>query len=131
LNLMKFLIVDDSPLSRRMLRTCLEKLGHTSVEAADGAAGLERYAIEKPDIVFLDLVMPGITGFETLNLLRSMDGNARVIVCTADLQLSTRDTVMQSGASAIINKPVTLDQISATLNSVLSGQSVKPDEAAI
>lgn len=121
---MKFLIVDDSSLSRRMVRNCLERLGHSCVEATDGAVALERYAIEKPDFVFLDLVMPGLSGFDVLVLLRAMDPQARVIVCTADVQASTRELVKQGGASAIINKPVTLEQISATLNSILAGQAI-------
>jgi two-component system chemotaxis response regulator CheY len=130
---MKFLIVDDSGLSRRMIRKRVEELGHTAVDAADGAAALERYALEKPDFVFLDLVMPGLSGFEVLALLRAMDPNARIIVCTADVQTSTREIVKQAGAAAIINKPVSLEQISATLNSILAGQaiSVSADSAVL
>jgi two-component system, chemotaxis family, chemotaxis protein CheY len=130
---MKFLLIDDSSLSRRMVRKHLEQLGHTCVEAADGAAGLERYAIEQPDFVFLDLVMPGLSGFDVLALLHAIDAKARVIICTADVQISTREIVKQTGASAIINKPVTLEQISSTLNSVLSGEavSVSADSAAL
>jgi two-component system, chemotaxis family, chemotaxis protein CheY len=121
---LKFLIVDDSALSRRMIRSCVEQLGHTAVEATDGAAGLERYVVEKPDFVFLDLLMPGLSGFEVLTLLRAIDGRAQVIVCTADVQSSTRELIKQSGASAIINKPVSIEQISSTLNSVLSGETI-------
>jgi two-component system, chemotaxis family, chemotaxis protein CheY len=130
---MKFLIVDDSGLSRRLIRKRVEELGHTAVDAADGAAALERYSIEKPDFVFLDLVMPGLSGFEVLALLRAMDPNARIIVCTADVQTSTREIVKQGGAAAIINKPVSLEQISATLNSILAGQaiSVSADSAVL
>jgi CheY-like chemotaxis protein len=126
---MKFLLIDDSSLSRRMMRNCLEQLGHNGVEAADGAAGLERYAVEKPDFVILDLVMPGLSGFDVLALLRAMDPKARIIVCTADVQVSTRDLVMQGGAAAIINKPVTVEQISATVNSILAGQTVSVSAA--
>jgi two-component system, chemotaxis family, chemotaxis protein CheY len=130
---MKFLIVDDSGLSRRMIRNCVEELGHTAVEAAEGAAALERYVLEKPDFVFLDLLIPGMSGFDILTLLRAMDPNARIIVCTADVQVSTRDLVKQAGACAVINKPVTLEQISATVNSILSDQphSVSPGSAIL
>jgi len=121
---MKFLVVDDSALSRKMLRNCLVKLGHETVEAADGAAALERYIIDRPDFVFLDLVMPGLTGFEVLDHLRSIDPAARVIISTADVQASTREQVKQSGALALINKPVTVEQISSILNSILSGEAI-------
>jgi two-component system chemotaxis response regulator CheY len=119
---MNFLIVDDSALSRRMIRNCVTQLGHTAVEAADGAAALERYVIDRPDFVFLDLVMPGMTGFEVLAHLRSIDPSARVIISTADVQSSTRDQLKEGGALAVINKPVTIEQISSTLNTLLSGE---------
>lgn len=130
---LKILIVDDSALSRRMLRMYLEELGHSAVEATDGASGLERYAIEKPDFVFLDLLMPGLSGFDVIPLLRAMDPKARIVICTADIQTATRVVIKQGGASAIINKPVSLEQLSATLNSILSGQaiSVSADSAML
>src|SRR5687767_9390954 len=121
---MKFLIVDDSSLSRRMVRSALEQLGHTCVEANDGAAALERYVLEKPDFVFLDLVMPGMSGFEVLTHLRALDPEARVIVCSADIQSTTRERVKKDGALALLNKPVNAEHISAKLNSILSGQDV-------
>jgi two-component system, chemotaxis family, chemotaxis protein CheY len=121
---MKFLVVDDSPLSRRMVRSALEQLGHSVVEAGDGAAALERYVLEKPDFVFLDLVMPGLSGFEVLTHLRTLDPEARVIVCSADIQLSTRDRIKKGGALAMLNKPVNAEQVSAKLNTILGGQDV-------
>lgn len=106
------------------MRTCLVELGHAVVEAGDGVAGLERYAIEKPDFVFLDLLMPGMTGLEVLAHLRAIDPAARVIVSTADVQAVTRDQVKEAGALAVINKPATVEQISSTLNSILSGEKI-------
>ena len=130
---MKFLIVDDSALSRRMIGACVTALGHTVVEAADGAAALERYVIEKPDFVFLDLVMPGLSGFEVLKHLMAIDPGARIIISTADVQATTRNQVKENGALALINKPATVEQISSTLNSILSGEklSVSADAAAL
>ncbi|HEY9660412.1 MAG TPA: response regulator, partial [Allocoleopsis sp.] len=69
----KILIVDDSNLSRRTLRSILEPQGHTIVEAKDGIAAIEQYFLEKPDLVLLDLVMPEIGGLEVLQKLREMD----------------------------------------------------------
>lgn len=105
-----------------MLRSCLEQLGHAVVEAVDGASALERYVLEKPEFVMLDLVMPGMSGFEVLTHLRAIDPCARVIVCSADIQASTRERVKQGGALALLNKPVSVEQVSARLNVILSGQ---------
>jgi two-component system chemotaxis response regulator CheY len=117
---MKFLVVDDSGLSRKMARTALQQLGHTVVEAPDGAAALERYVLEKPDFVLLDLVMPGMSGFDVLVHLRALDPAARVIVCTADIQSTSRERVQRDGALGVLNKPVNIDQISAKLNEILA-----------
>jgi two-component system chemotaxis response regulator CheY len=113
----KFLIVNDSMLSRRMMRKCLEDLGHSVMEASDGAQALERYVLEtpKPDFVMLDLVMPGMDGFEALTMLWKLDPDSWVIICSADIQTITREKVKADGALAIIAKPVSIEQISAIL----------------
>jgi two-component system, chemotaxis family, chemotaxis protein CheY len=123
--IVKFLVVDDSTLSRRIVRKCLEELGHSVVEASDGAQALERYVLEKPrpDFVLLDLMMTGMDGFEALVALRQIDPASRVIICSADIQTMTREKVKADGALGIINKPVSIEKISAMLNMALSNQS--------
>src|SRR4029079_4101254 len=81
----KVLIVDDSAMSRRILRSILEGGGHNVIEAEDGMVALEKYFLDKPHIVLLDLIMKGMVGMEVLEKLREMDGNARVIVASADI----------------------------------------------
>ena len=58
----KILLVDDSGLARRACGRCWSRTGYEVVEAEDGMAALERYFLEKPDLVLLDLVMKGMTG---------------------------------------------------------------------
>src|SRR5215212_8128807 len=105
----KILVVDDSGMSRRTLRKILESAGHEVIEAEEGIIALERYFLERPDVVFLDLTMTGMYGIEVLTKLREMDPQARVIVASADIQSSTRELVRSGGASAFINKPFTSD----------------------
>jgi CheY-like chemotaxis protein len=66
----KIMVVDDSAMSRRTMRRILEGAGHSVVEAEEGMAALELYFLEKPDLVFLDLVMKGMYGLEVLEKLR-------------------------------------------------------------
>ena len=73
----KILIVDDSALSRRMLRRILEGASHSVIEADDGMVAIEKYFLEKPDLVMLDLIMKGISGMEVLQKIRQMDQSAR------------------------------------------------------
>src|SRR5436853_179372 len=118
----KILVVDDSGLSRRTLRKILEAAGHEVIEAAEGIIALERYFLDEPDLVFLDLTMTGMYGIDVLNKLREMDAAARVIVGSADIQSSTREMVQAGGASAFINKPFTSEQVLSVVNRVLQGE---------
>jgi two-component system, chemotaxis family, chemotaxis protein CheY len=117
----KILVVDDSSMSRRTLRKILEPEGHEVIEAGEGIIALERYFLERPDLVFLDLTMTGMYGIDVLNKLREMDAQARVIIASADIQSSTRDLVKASGASAFINKPFTIDKVLKVVSQLLQG----------
>ncbi|HWT03099.1 MAG TPA: response regulator [Pyrinomonadaceae bacterium] len=116
----KILVIDDSALSRRTLRRVLETAGYDVVEADEGMAALELYFLEKPDLVFLDLVMKGMYGLEVLEKLREMDRDARVVVASADIQSSTRGMVEAAGALAFITKPFVAEQVLAAVSAALA-----------
>lgn len=118
---MKILIIDDSALSRKILRGILEPQGYNIVEASDGITGIEKYFLEKPDMVMLDLTMEGMHGLEVLKKIRQMDANAKIVVATADIQGATRAEVKKEGAIAFINKPFTADNVIKTIKDALTG----------
>ena len=115
----KVLIVDDSAMSRRMVRRILEQGGYSVIEADEGVAALETYFLEKPDLVLLDLVMKGMYGLDVLMKLREMDPDARVIVVSADVQTSSHEMVEQAGAAGFLMKPIDTDQVLALVKSTL------------
>ena len=117
----KVLLVDDSGLARRSTRRVLEDAGYTVVEAEDGLSALERFVMEKPDVVLLDLVMKGMYGLDVLAKIRQMDPAAKVIVVSADVQTSSHDMVRAAGASGFINKPAAPGQLAATVAAILDG----------
>lgn len=117
----KVLLVDDSRLARRNLRHILEPAGYAVVEAEDGMRALERYFLEKPDVVFLDLLMEGMHGFDVLEKLRQLDPQARVLVVSADIQSSSRDMALAAGASGFVEKPFDAQQIIEAVGAVLRG----------
>jgi len=119
---LKILVVDDSSLARRMVRTLLEEMGHTVEEASDGAQALERYFIHRHDLVFLDMVMQGMYGLDVLAKLRELDPAVRVIVATADIQTSTREQVKAAGAAAFVNKPLGRSAVTQVVNAVIKGE---------
>ena len=118
----KLLVVDDSSLSRRISRRILEEAGHTVIEAMDGMSALERYAVDKPDVVILDVTMTEMNGLEVLGQLRAMDNNARVVMATADVQSSTRTMAEAGGAVGFVVKPLTTETILRAVNAAISGQ---------
>jgi two-component system chemotaxis response regulator CheY len=116
----RVLVVDDSALSRRSLRQILEPAGYEVAEAEDGLSALERYFLDKPDVVLLDLVMKGMYGLDVLTKIRELDPDAKVIVVSADIQTSSQELVEQAGAKAFVNKPFDKPEILKALASVLA-----------
>jgi len=102
----RILIVDDSSLARRSTRKILEGAGHEVVEAEDGLRALERYYLEKPSVVVLDVTMKDMDGIEVLKRIRDLDDKAKVIIVTADVQDSTREMAQMGGACGFVIKPV-------------------------
>jgi two-component system, chemotaxis family, chemotaxis protein CheY len=115
----KVLVVDDSSLARRTMRRMLEEMGCKVDEATDGATALERYFLDQPDLVLLDMVMSGMYGLDVLAKMREINPAVRVIVATADIQTSTRDKAREAGAAAFVNKPVNSRDLLAAVNNVL------------
>jgi two-component system chemotaxis response regulator CheY len=117
----KVLIVDDSALTRRSLRQILETAGYEVLEAENGLDALERYFLDKPDVVLLDLVMRGMYGLDVLQKIRELDPSARIVVVSADIQTSSQDLAGEAGAAAFINKPFDKSDILSALDTALAG----------
>ena len=117
----KVLLVDDSGLARRSTRRILEQAGFEVVEAEDGLSALERFVVEKPDVVLLDLVMKGMYGLDVLSKLRELDPQVKVIVVSADVQTSSRQMVQEGGAAGFITKPANAEQVVQMVEQVLKG----------
>lgn len=120
----KILVVDDSGLARRLVRKILEDLGYEVEDVPDGEQALERYLLNHHDAVVLDLLMQGMYGVEVLQKLKQLNSNLPVIVVSADIQRTTRDQVKESGGAAMVNKPVTKEQLEEVLKIVLAGGTV-------
>src|SRR6186997_1413608 len=120
----KVLVVDDSSLARRTVRQLLEEMGCTVEEATDGTQAIERYFLNRHDLVILDMVMEGMYGLEVLMKFKQLNPDVRVIVVTADIQNATKAEARAAGAVALINKPVIRDELTRVINTVLKGEMV-------
>lgn len=103
------------------MRKILQGDGHEVIEAPDGFRAIEIYALDKPDLVLMDLLMPDMQGTEVLEKLRQLDAKAQVIIASADLQDLTRASVVAAGAVGYITKPFVGPNVLQAVNSVLQG----------
>jgi len=93
-------------LTRYVIRTILTRLGHEIVGEADtGEKALQFFTTLKPDVVFLDLILPGKSGLEVLEELRSADSRTRVVVITAVDQQEIDRRLSGKNVHAILRKP--------------------------
>ncbi|MBL8968333.1 MAG: response regulator [Spirochaetaceae bacterium] len=114
------LIVDDSLVARLSLKGIVKDTGLTIAEASSGEAALELIASGlHPDLIFLDLTMPGKGGVETLRELRSGRPTLPVVIVTADIQSRTIETVKELGATAVVRKPADKGEILSVLGRCL------------
>lgn len=107
---MKILIVDDEPLVRKSLGRACKARGHEVFEAADGQEGLARWRQVEPDLVFLDVLMPGLSGPEVLQAIANEPVaaglvRARVILISAYSGEHNVETANQIGADLFVPKP--------------------------
>ncbi len=110
------LIVDDSPVSRKILRSCLPQDREFKVtEAGDGGAAIQRFREHQPDVTFLDLTMPRVSGLECLAELKALQREAVVVVLTADIQAGVRSRALELGAAEVLQKPPSREAIAAVL----------------
>lgn len=123
----KILVVDDSGLARQMLRQILESGGYQVIEANNGNRALDSYRRDRPQLVLLDLVMAGMSGFEVLQKMRELDRTAQIIVASADLQTLTNNLVKEAGAIGFIHKPFTPAQVLDAIDIALLEQTYELD----
>ncbi|MFH1155969.1 MAG: response regulator [Pseudomonadota bacterium] len=106
---MKILIIDDTKLSRSMLLKRLpEKIkeGSSVFQGVNGQEAVDLYKGLNPDIVFLDLTMPVMDGYEALTRIKEYDKHAIVYIVTADIQAKSKERVLAAGATGIETKPI-------------------------
>ncbi|NQY21752.1 MAG: response regulator [Campylobacteraceae bacterium] len=106
---MKILITDDSKMARRMIIKTLKeeiKSDYELFEATNGLEALDLYKKNKPTLVFLDLTMPVMDGFEALAKIKEFDKDANIVIISADIQKTSMDKVRELGAFDFVKKPI-------------------------
>ena len=113
------LIVDDELLFCEMMCRFLEGKGYRALVALDGYEALAVYEQERPDVVLLDMNMPGKDGLETLRDLKASDPEAAVFMVTAAAEGHLSTQARAEGALEYITKPISLDYLEAALQATI------------
>ena len=119
----KILVVDDSPTEVHVLTTILEKNGHEVIVSDSGEQGIEKAKQVMPDLVLMDVVMPGMNGFQATRQLSRQSETAKipVIIVTTKDQETDKVWAKRQGARDYIVKPVQEKGLIEHVNMVLSG----------
>ena len=114
----KVLVIEDSQVIQRLIEVCLRPAGFDVDMCSDGPSGLEAATSILPDVIVLDVGLPGMDGWEVLSHLRSDERTAetKVLVLTAHAQDQTRARAEVSGASAFLTKPFRPDELRRVVN---------------
>lgn len=115
----KILITDDDLSIRIMLQKVLEKEGYTVLTALDGEEGVELAASESPDLILLDLGLPGIDGIEALRQIKKQSPDMAAIMITAEGSIESAVSAMKAGARNYITKPFNTDEIRLLVSETL------------
>lgn len=119
---MSVLVCDDSMFARKSLCMYIATLGIKNVyEAADGKEAVEKYMENKPNVVFMDIVMPVVTGIDALKQIREFDPNAKVIMASSVGTQSHLRSAIKAGAADFLQKPISNDQVKQILENVAKG----------
>ena len=124
------LVVDDEPMARTMLRLILVRAGFDVREAEDGKTALAEVARIIPDLMILDIMMPGIDGFEVCSKLRG-DVNTSdlpIIMLSAKTDAQSVEKGLQLGANRYLTKPVGPDELTKHVREVLSIEDEIPSQ---
>ena len=128
----KILIVDDSPSQLLGIQRIVEKLGHESITAEDGAAGVEVAKRELPDMVLMDVVMPNLNGFQATRTLsrEATTKHIPVILVTTKDQDTDRMWGMRQGAKDYLTKPFSEDELAEVIERIFNARELPSPPAA-
>ena len=119
---MSVLVCDDSMFARKSLCMFIATLGVKNIfEAADGKEAVEKFAENRPDVVFMDIVMPVVTGIDALKQIKDTDPAAKVIMASSVGTQSHLKEAIKAGATDFLQKPVSNVQVKKIIENMSMG----------
>lgn len=122
---LRILIVEDEPVLARNLARTLERMGHAVESVESGEAALGQMKAQRPDLVFLDNRLPGLSGLETLQRLRADDPSLLVVLMTVFATIDDAVTAMRLGAADFVRKPIGLAELELAVERVVQNDRLR------
>jgi CheY-like chemotaxis protein len=125
---MKVLVIEDNQDMRELLQRLIEVMHYIPVCTDNGKEGFEKAALEKPDVILMDFMMPGMDGCETTRLLRATPStkDIPIIATTAMSRQSDIDACLKAGCNTYIIKPFSLAELGAKIQQLLVSEENEP-----
>jgi len=116
------LIVEDNPRNMKLVRDVLQVKGHTTLEATTAEEGIPLALERKPDLVLMDIQLPGMNGIDALRVLRTDPATAKipVIAVTASVMQQDRKLITEAGFDGYVGKPISLTEFLDAVNAMLA-----------
>ena len=115
---MRILVIEDEPQLARHVARALSRHGHDPVQQHDGALGLQAALELSPDLIILDLNLPGMDGFSVLARLKQAQSSARVLILTARGEVEHRVKGLKAGADDYLAKPFSMEELIARVEAL-------------
>ena len=119
------LIVEDNPRNMKLVRDVLQVKGHETLEATTAEDGIVLAVERRPDLVLMDIQLPGMNGIDALRVLRGDPATAGipVIAVTASVMQQDRKLILEAGFDSYLGKPLNLAEFLATVNAALGSKA--------
>lgn len=113
----KVLVIEDNTDCRELFATIIHHLGFQVLQADDGEIGVQKALSEKPDLIFMDIGMPNMSGIEATFCLKksAVTKNIPVIICTAWMAENHKEAALRCGAHEVVFKPISISQLQSLL----------------
>jgi len=112
---LKILVIDDEPPICELMDEFLSIKGYQVITASNGEEGISKFEENRPQLVLLDLRMPGMSGIEVLSKLKEIDGHAGIIILSAFGDVNTIQEALEIGATYYMEKPIELQRLAELL----------------
>ena len=120
------LVADDNEVAQRLCRRVLEKAGHKVLTASDGQEAVNLALENSPDMILMDVAMPGMDGLEAMRQIRAQKPGMTVVIASAHSMASDRERFLAAGADDVLSKPFKLTDLTGVVDRLAGRSSSAP-----